>query len=85
MSAPNARAPIGETLIAEGALTREQLTDALSQQQQTGLRLGELLVGTGLVGPSVVVRALAESLGLDAYTLCDWGIREGVLLDAIAD
>ena len=29
--------------------------------------------------------ALAESLGLDAYTVCDWGIREGVLLDAIAD
>lgn len=34
---------------------------------------------------ALVLTTLAESLGLDGYTLCDWGLREGVLLDAIRD
>jgi len=33
---------------------------------------------------ALVLTTLAETLGLDGYTLCDWGLREGVLLEAAA-
>jgi len=32
---------------------------------------------------AVVLTTLAAELGLDGYTICDWGLREGVLLDAV--
>ncbi|MGI9430770.1 MAG: histidine phosphatase family protein [Myxococcota bacterium] len=33
---------------------------------------------------ALVLTTLAEKLELDGYTLCDWGLREGVLLEAAA-
>ncbi len=33
---------------------------------------------------ALILLTLAEVLGLEAYTLTDWGLREGVLLEAIA-
>jgi phosphohistidine phosphatase SixA len=33
---------------------------------------------------ALILLTLAEALGLEAYTLTDWGLREGVLLEAIA-
>jgi exopolyphosphatase/guanosine-5'-triphosphate,3'-diphosphate pyrophosphatase len=33
---------------------------------------------------SLVFTAMAEELGLDGFTLSDWGLREGVILDTIA-
>jgi exopolyphosphatase/guanosine-5'-triphosphate,3'-diphosphate pyrophosphatase len=32
-----------------------------------------------------VIRTVAEVLGIERFTFCDWGLREGVLLDEIAD
>ena len=32
---------------------------------------------------ALVLVALAEALELDGYTLCDWGLREGALLEAV--
>ncbi len=32
----------------------------------------------------LVLTALAEALGIEAYTVCDWGLREGVVLEALA-
>lgn len=31
----------------------------------------------------IVLTTLAETLGLEAYTVCDWGLREGVVLEAL--
>lgn len=31
----------------------------------------------------LVLTTLAESLGIHAFTVCDWGLREGVLLEAL--
>ena len=80
MSATNARVPIGEALIAEGALTPEQLAEALAQQQSTSARLGELLVSGRLVSPAVLVRALGRSLGVLGCVL-----RHGLIDPALAD
>lgn len=38
-----------------------------------------------LPGAGVAVLATMEAFGLDSITLCDWGLREGVLLDVVAD
>jgi exopolyphosphatase/guanosine-5'-triphosphate,3'-diphosphate pyrophosphatase len=32
---------------------------------------------------ALVLAALAEQLDLEGYTLTDWGLREGVLLEAV--
>jgi len=37
------------------------------------------LVPTG----ALILETLAEELDLDAFTICDWGLREGILLDAL--
>lgn len=37
-----------------------------------------------LPGAGVAVLAAMEAFGLPALTLCDWGLREGVLLDLVA-
>lgn len=37
-----------------------------------------------LPGAGVAVLAVMEALGLPALTLCDWGLREGVLLDVVS-
>jgi type IV pilus assembly protein PilB len=55
---------VGEVLIAEGALTQDQLDAALATQKETGRMLGEILVEQGVVPPSVLVRALARRLGV---------------------
>ncbi len=84
MSAPAAKVPIGEALIAEGALTPEQLAEALVQQQSTGTRLGELLVSGRLVSPAVLVRALGRSLGVRACVLRH-GLIDPALLELIGE
>lgn len=33
---------------------------------------------------AVILSTLVDELGLDGLTICDWGLREGVLLDALA-
>lgn len=38
-----------------------------------------------LPGAGVAVLAAMEAFGLPALTLCDWGLREGVLLDVVRD
>ena len=53
MAAPqvNSTAPdrIGDLLVKEGLITREQLAKAISEQKQTGARLGYCLVKLALV------------------------------------
>jgi exopolyphosphatase/guanosine-5'-triphosphate,3'-diphosphate pyrophosphatase len=34
---------------------------------------------------ALILLVLTEELGLDGFTLCDWGLREGILLDAFGD
>lgn len=32
---------------------------------------------------AIVLETLAQELSIDAFTICDWGLRQGVLLDAL--
>jgi len=49
---------LGEILLAQGTITKEQLALALERQKTSGRRLGEELVKAGFVKRSVVSRAL---------------------------
>ncbi|HEX8011335.1 MAG TPA: hypothetical protein VF814_10420 [Casimicrobiaceae bacterium] len=49
---------LGEILVAQGHISREQLSAALASQQQSGRRLGEELIKAGYVKRAVVSRAL---------------------------
>jgi type IV pilus assembly protein PilB len=61
--------PIGETLVLEGVLSKEQLERALAEQHSSGLPLGEVLVETGVLTPSALVQALARHLSVKGVVL----------------
>lgn len=59
--------PIGEWLVAEGLITRQQLEEALQNRETIDgrrERIGESLERLGFVGPSDVSRVVAKQLGL---------------------
>jgi len=58
------RMQIGEILVEEGILTKEQLSRALAEQKATGQFLGELLVARELVSQGRLVSVLASRLGV---------------------
>jgi type IV pilus assembly protein PilB len=74
--------PVGEVLVRAGVLSRDQLTGALDEQGLTGRKLGEVLVDQGVVSPAVVVRVVAEHLGVKGCLLRH-GLIDPALLDLI--
>ncbi|MCG8507861.1 MAG: Flp pilus assembly complex ATPase component TadA, partial [Rhodospirillales bacterium] len=58
------RVRLGESLVAEGLLSDEQLRDALARQRTSGGRLGELLVEQGIINSNVLVQMLAKQSGI---------------------
>lgn len=60
---------IGELLVSEGLITREQLTTALSEQRSNGGRLGYTLVKLGLVEELTLTRLLARQYKIPAVDL----------------
>jgi hypothetical protein len=65
------RAPrLGDILVANGQITREQLAAALASQRQSGRRLGDELVAAGYVTRSVVSRALRIQRRVTFAAMC---------------
>jgi type IV pilus assembly protein PilB len=61
----NAKTPaLGEILVERKTLTEEQLREAMSQQQRTRKRLGEILMELGFVSPDAVLDGLSAQLGV---------------------
>jgi type IV pilus assembly protein PilB len=59
------RPPIGEVLVRTGAISQEQLQDALRQQKHhPGLRLGRLLVKLGFISDDIMRQALSAQLNV---------------------
>ena len=63
---PHRHDPIGELLVARGALGRADLARALDLQLREGGRLGDVLRAHGLVAPDALTDALAEQAGVAA-------------------
>ena len=59
------RVPLGEMLVRTGAISQEQLQDALRQQKHhKGVRLGRLLVKLGFISDDVMRQALSAQLNV---------------------
>ncbi|MDP6839205.1 MAG: GspE/PulE family protein [Planctomycetota bacterium] len=56
--------PLGELLIASGAVDESQVREAIGLQQGGGMRLGEALVRLGHADEITVMRALAKQQGM---------------------
>jgi hypothetical protein len=56
---PTPRLPIGSVLVEQGLIDELDLRRALSEQSRTGQRLGEILVGWGLISWLALAEALA--------------------------
>lgn len=59
----------GEILVAEGAITADQLELALAEQRRVGGKLGTILGALGLVSEDTVSRALAQQSGVEHVDL----------------
>jgi twitching motility protein PilT len=67
--------PLGEVLVDERLISREQLQQALMRQEETGQPLGKILLESGLIEEKSLVEAVAKQIGLPFVDL------EGIRLD----
>lgn len=56
--------PLGEVLVDERLISREQLSEALLRQKDTGQPLGKILLEMGLIEEKSLVEAVAKQIGL---------------------
>jgi type IV pilus assembly protein PilB len=71
MAAPVAASPerIGDLLIKEGLISKEQLAQALQEQKQNGTRVGYNLVKLGFVAETEITKMLARQFKMPAVDL----------------
>ncbi len=63
------RLPFGEWLVSRNSLTHRQLREVLSEQQQHGGRLGEVLRRLKMLDDESVTSSLAEYMGIEYLSL----------------
>ncbi len=68
------REPLGEILIREGLITRDQLQRGLAHQRELGKRLGETLVDLGYVSEEDIAKVLAKQFSLPYLSLASLSI-----------
>lgn len=60
---------LGDILISSGAITQEQLDEALQLQKQTGQRLGDVLISNHIITEQQLINVLQLQLGVDFIDL----------------
>ncbi len=82
-----ARLHLGSLLLRDGLLSPEQIEEALAVKEQTGARLGEIVVERGWLDSADLARALAEQHGLDYVDLAGVDVDQaaaGLLSERLA-
>src|SRR3954465_10362217 len=75
MAAPNPTSErIGDLLLREGLITREQLEKALAEQKQSGTRVGYNLIKLGYIQELELVRQLAKQFKMNAVDLSKFNV-----------
>jgi type IV pilus assembly protein PilB len=72
---PGGRLPLGALLLREKLLSAEQLEEALAEKDETGNRLGEIVVRRGWVSGRALAHALAEQHDLEYIDLAQTKIE----------
>jgi type IV pilus assembly protein PilB len=70
---------LGETLLAEGKITRAQLDEALSVQRHDQRQLGQILLSAGYVSSADLAMALAKRLRLKFVELTEQDVDRSVM------
>lgn len=70
---------LGDMLIRENLLTREQLAQALQEQRSGGFRLGYILVKLGLVSETEVTKVLARQYHMPAVDLARFEVDPRII------
>ena len=60
---------LGDVLIQAGAITKEQLAQALQLQKASGKRLGEIFISEGIISDTRLAEALSTQLRLPLFSL----------------
>ena len=70
---------LGDILVEEGYINRQQLEDAKEDQKINGERLGDILVKKGWITQSELTRAMAKQTGISAFDLSNYIIEPEVI------
>ncbi len=70
---------IGDLLVAAGAITDEELQEALQAQKAEGGKLGAVLVKLGLISQELLNATLTQQLGIDYIEIKSCKLEEDVL------
>jgi type IV pilus assembly protein PilB len=78
-SVANGSERLGDLLIAEGLITREQLTSALAEQKASGHRLGYVLVKLGVIQELEVTKIIGRQYRMPAVDLSRFEVDPKIL------
>jgi len=70
---------LGEILLLQGLISQEQLQKVLQEQRQTGKKIGQLLIESGILTEETLARGLARQLAIDFVDLKMFPFRAAVV------
>ncbi len=70
---------MGDLLVAAGAITEEELQQALELQKEKGVKLGRALLDSGLISRELFIATLTQQMGVDFIDLKGVKLDEDVL------
>lgn len=70
---------MGDLLVAAGAITEEQLQEALALQKEKGQKLGKTLLESGIISQELLIAVLTQQLGVDYIDLKGSKFEDDVL------
>jgi len=77
---PAGSKPLGEVLVEERLISREQLSDAIKRQQETGRPIGKILLEMGALNEDALVEAVSRQLGVPYADLVSYPPSQSVIL-----
>ena len=75
----NNKVRVGRILLTDGAITEDQLKEALKRQRESGGRLGANLIELGYVTEEQLIKALEKNLNVKGVVLSDYPLDDEVL------
>ncbi len=73
------RIRIGDLLVEAGAITEEQLQEALAKQKEEGGRIGNIIMNMGFISRELLITVLTAQTGIDFCEIKSVKIDESVL------
>jgi len=70
---------VGRILLLDGAITEDQLKEALKRQREIGGRLGANLMALGYINEEQLIKALEKNLNVKGVVLTDYPLSDEVL------